>query len=42
MGTIKQGKKQITPLFGQEVVVKDLNKSQKKENSKQKQTKGVA
>jgi len=34
MGVVKQGKKQMTPNFGGQVSGKDLNKAQKKENSK--------
>jgi ABC-type uncharacterized transport system fused permease/ATPase subunit len=39
MGNVKQGKKQLVPTFGAEAAGKDLNKAQKKENSKQKATK---
>eukprot|EP00347_Sterkiella_histriomuscorum_P006575 403352251 len=39
MGNVKQGKKQMTPNFGGAAAQKDLNKAQKKENSKQKATK---
>lgn len=39
MGIVKQGKKQMTPSFGKDNGAKDLNKAQKKENSKQKATK---
>ena len=38
-GILKQGKKQITPVFESDFTNKDLNKQQKKENSKQKATK---
>ncbi|CDW74721.1 elongation factor 1-gamma 3 [Stylonychia lemnae] len=36
MGAVKQGKKQLIPLFDKDAGSKDLNKAQKKENSKQK------
>jgi len=39
MGVIKQGKKQYTISFAEDAAGKDLNKAQKKENSKQKQIK---
>lgn len=39
MGCVKIGKKQITPAFLLSASGKDLNKAQKKENSKQKATK---
>lgn len=39
MGYVKQGKKQMVPSFGKDNGGKDLNKAQKKENSKQKATK---
>jgi hypothetical protein len=39
MGVIKQGKKQYTISFAEDAAGKDLNKAQKKENSKQKQNK---
>lgn len=34
MGAAKQGKKQVVPVFNIEAANKDLNKAQKKENSK--------
>lgn len=39
MGNVKQGKKQIAINFNDNAGGKDLNKAQKKENSKQKATK---